>query len=272
MRKRNGTTKCDNGASTSFISRLMRTRVIAAAMSAVAMVSLTVVAAPPAQATTQCSNAMVGTYGKYWLNNNLWGAYSGTGWQCTWDSYVSGDTVGWGTSWSWSGNPNGVKSYASENLGWRWDNGWGNTGLPARIWDNKNVYTGWNFSVSGNNTLDVAYDLWFKWDPNGGNTDELMVWAYHSGGAGPVGSKQTSVYIGGAWWDLYMGNIGWNVYSFVRQDNSTNVNLNLRDFINDVTFRGWMSNSKYLTSVEAGTEVFTGTGGLNVNSYYATVG
>ncbi|GAB3057519.1 hypothetical protein [Micromonospora schwarzwaldensis] len=37
-------------------------------------------------------------------------------------------------------------------------------------------------------------------------------------------------------------------------------------------FLSWMSNSKYLSSVQAGTVIFTGSGQLNVNSYYTTIG
>ncbi|HCT75695.1 MAG TPA: glycosyl hydrolase, partial [Micromonosporaceae bacterium] len=72
-------------------------------------------------------------------------------------------------------------------------------------------------------------------------------------------------------WDLYRGNIGWNVYSFVRTSNTTSATMNLRDFLNHLVSRGWMSNTKYLTSVQSGTEIFTGTGQVDTNSYYANV-
>ncbi|WP_336210958.1 GH12 family glycosyl hydrolase domain-containing protein [Nonomuraea sp. LPB2021202275-12-8] len=86
-----------------------------------------------------------------------------------------------------------------------------------------------------------------------------------------MGTRQTTVTIGGATWDLYRGNIGWEVYSFVRTSNTGSVNLNLRDFLNDLTSRGWLANSKYLTSVQAGTEVFVGTGRLDTTSYSTNV-
>jgi Glycosyl hydrolase family 12 len=258
-------------------SRRLRSLVAGLAVAALACVSFSLTSAAPAQATTTCNSAYVATQGKYWLNNNLWGASSGTGWQCSWDSYTSGNTIGWGTSWSWSGGQYSVKSYASSVLGWQWGNRLSGTGLPVRIWDNKSVNTGWNFSVSGSNVMNVSYDLWFSTSSNPGSanpTDELMVWPYRSGGAGPLGTKQTTVYYAGANWDLYKGQgSGWPVYSFVRQSTTTSVTLNLRDFINDVVYnRGWMSNGKYLVGVQAGTEIFTGTGQLNVNSYYANVG
>jgi hypothetical protein len=231
----------------------------------------------PANAANTCTAYGTITQGKYWINNNVWGQNSGSGWQCIWDTSTSGNTIGWGTSWSWSGQSNSVKSYASSVLGWHW--GWknSNTGLPIQLSANRSVNTGWNYRVTQNGavTMNVAYDLWLHTisNPSYNNnpTDEVMIWLYRSGGAGPVGTRQATVSIGGTNWDLYRGNIGWNVFSFVRTTNTSSSTLNLRDFLSNLVSRGWMSNSKYLTSVEAGTEVFIGTGQLDTNSYYANV-
>ena len=43
------------------------------------------------------------------------------------------------------------------------------------------------------------------------------------------------------------------------------------DFMRDLVSRGWMANTKYLTSIEAGTEIFTGTGQLDTDAYYCTI-
>jgi hypothetical protein len=230
----------------------------------------------PASAATTCTAFGSITQGKYWINNNLWGQSSGSGWQCIWDSYTSGNTIGWGTNWNWTGQANSVKSYASSVLGWHW--GWknSNTGLPVQLSANRSVSTGWQFNVSQSGTLNVAYDLWAHTIPNptyaNNPSDEIMVWLYRAGGAGPLGTLQATVSIGGTNWDLYRGNIGWNVFSFVRQANTTSSTLNLRDFLNNLVSRGWMSSSKYLTSVEAGTEVFHGNGQINTTSYFTNVG
>jgi xyloglucan-specific endo-beta-1,4-glucanase len=215
--------------------------------------------------------------GKYWINNNLWGQGSGSGWQAIWDTYSAGNTMGWGTTWSWTGQSNSVKSYASVVLGWHW--GWmlSNTGLPVQISANRNVNTGWNYSVTqnGTNTMNVAYDCWLHTIPNpswnNDPSDEVMIWLYRSGGAGPVGTYQATVNLAGTSWNLYRGNIGWNVFSFVRTTNTTNQTLNIRDFLNHLVSRGWMSNSKYLTSVQAGTEVFIGNGRVDTNSYFCNI-
>ena len=98
-----------------------------------------------------------------------------------------------------------------------------------------------------------------------------MIWLYRSGGAGPLGTLQGTVNIAGTSWDLYRGNIGWNVFSFVRRSNTTSATLHLQDFLNNLVSRGWVANTKYLSSIEAGTEVFTGNGQLDTDSYTADI-
>lgn len=51
--------------------------------------------------------------GSYIVYNNLWGMSAGTGSQCTTVNGLSGNSVAWSTSWSWSGGQYNVKSYAN---------------------------------------------------------------------------------------------------------------------------------------------------------------
>jgi hypothetical protein len=176
-----------------------------------------------------------------------------------------------------TGQANSVKSYASAVLGWHWDWKSRDTGLPIRLSDGRAVRRNWDFAVrqESPNTMNVAYDLWLHdvaapdWPDE--PTDEVMVWLYRSGGAGPVGTKQATVTIGGTTWDLYRGDIGWNVFSFVRTGNTTSADLDLTDFTDDLTTRGWLQRSKYLSSVEAGTEIFAGEGALDTSAYAVTI-
>lgn len=261
----------------SFIRRLA----VGAAVAISTALASTLVGALPAQAASTCSSGGTIAMGKYYVTNNLWGAGSGSGWQCSWDNWQSGDTIGWGTTWDWSGQSNSVKSYSSVVLGWHW--GWQRPGteLPVRVGDNRSVPTTWSYSVSGSGTMNVAYDLWLhtQSNPDWSNnpSDEIMIWPYRSGGAGPAGTYQTTVNLGGGTWDLYRGwidagnGVGWNVFSFVRTSNTSSVNFNLRDFTNNLVGRGWLSSNKYLTSVQAGTEVFIGNGRVDTHNYWVDV-
>lgn len=251
---------------------MSRTRSLLVASLTIA--TLLVAPAAPAQAANTCAPFGAITSGKYWLNNNLWGQSSGSGWQCLWDTRA-GATIGWGTSWSWSGQPSQVKSFTSSVLGWHW--GWKTTGteLPVRLNAGRDIFTDTRYRVSGSGTMNVAYDLWLHDIPNpdwpNNPTDEIMIWLYRSGGAGPLGTSQGTVTIAGTQWDLYRGNIGWNVFSFVRRANTTSATLHLQDFLNNLTGRGWVPATKYLSSIEHGTEVFTGTGQLDVDAYTSDI-
>lgn len=52
--------------------------------------------------------------GSYTVYNNLWGeANADSGSQCTGVDSLSGSTLAWHTSWSWTGGTGQVKSYAN---------------------------------------------------------------------------------------------------------------------------------------------------------------
>jgi len=214
--------------------------------------------------------------GKYWVNNNQWGSDNGSGSQAIWSTCQQGDLVGWGTSWNWTGQANAVKTYASTVFGWQW--GWkvSNTGLPVQLSSGKKVNCGWDFTMTqSGGAADVSYDTFLHTmampGTNDDPSDEIMVWLYTAGGAGPIGTKQTTVTIGGTAWDLYRGTSRWNVFSFVRTANATTAVVDIMAFMSDLVARGWVQSSKYLTSVQSGTEIFTGTGQLDTKGYYCRV-
>ena len=231
----------------------------------------------PQQGKTSTAGASINDLGRYWINNNQWGASGSSGTQSIWSTCSSGNTIGWGTEWNWSGSAGQVKSYASSVLGWHW--GWkaSNTGLPVQLSANKNITCGWTYRVQPGQTINVSYDLFAhtKSNPNSEEdpSDEIMIWLYRSGGAAPIGGKVASVNIAGTAWDLHQGSNGrWQVHSFVRSSNAdTGATLNLMDFLGDLTANRGLSKSKYLTSIQSGTEVFLGSGRLDTDQYYCTI-
>jgi xyloglucan-specific endo-beta-1,4-glucanase len=99
-----------------------------------------------------------------------------------------------------------------------------------------------------------------------------MVWLYRNGGAGPVGSRTVqNVSIGGHTWDLYEGFTTLNVFSFIRTSNATTAVLNMMAFPRYLVSNGKMANSKYISSVQAGTEVFTGQAEVETNGFYCRI-
>jgi hypothetical protein len=231
---------------------------------------------PAARADSVCTNFGIIQVGKYVLNNNLWGKEADPeGWGCI-QNNSSGSPLDWSASYSWHFGTNryGVKAYPSVISGWHWGTWSSNSSLPVRILDNHPVRTSGAFSVSGAGVQNAAFDCWFHptGNPSSTNTptDELMVWLARYGGAGPLGTFQGNATIAGATWAVYKGNVGWNVYSFVRATNANAWDFDLRGFVNHTVYTNhWMSPSNHLTSVQFGTEVFSshGKGRLDVSRY-----
>ena len=65
------------------------------------------------RAVQQCGQYQTQYQGPYNLATNGWGWSTGTGSQCSQINSVSGNTIAWETSWSWSGGPTSVKSYTN---------------------------------------------------------------------------------------------------------------------------------------------------------------
>ncbi|ANS62849.1 endo-1,4-beta-glucanase [Streptomyces lincolnensis] len=236
-----------------------------------------------ARAADNCTAFNTVSIPPYYLNNNVWGAKNASGKQCTWlNSYRNGK-ANWETSFDWTGDRTSVKAYGSIILGWHW--GWKekNTRLPIRLNSGRKVTGSWTFNITQNTptVMNVAYDVWFhqKSNPDWKDQphDEMMVWLNRQNGAGPLGTKRETVNVGGTSWDLYVGKIvnpnsSWNVYSFVRTTNTNSATTDLTGLANTLVQKRLLANTSYLTSVEAGTEVFTGRGKLSTSAYSVSVG
>ena len=137
------------------------------------------------------------------------------------------------------------------------------------------ISTSVGMSFPGSGQWDAAYDIWFDPTPrtNGQNTGaEVMVWANHLGAPQPVGSKVGTVTLAGGTWDVWEGNIGWNVISYVRTAGTGSLNFPVSTFFNDAVARGYAQTSWYLTSIQAGFEPWTNGTGLAVTSFSVTTG
>jgi hypothetical protein len=217
---------------------------------------------------------------KYYLNNNVWGKQHSPGYASSIWNVNDKSPLSWGTKYTVpeGGYPYKVKSYLSVICGWHWGTHSKNSGLPVQLAEKRPVLSSASCTIKNPGVQNIAYDLWFHELRNPGNkdnpTDELMIWVAAYRGAGPLGTKQGTVTIAGAEWDLYKGNVGWEVYSFVRKGNTSEWSFNLDDFIEHVVnVRKWMNEKKYLTSVQFGTEVFStnGEGQLDIANFRVDV-
>ena len=202
--------------------------------------------------------------GTYIVQNNQWGADVG---QCV-DVTETGFTV---TGGSHDQGTNGAPgAYPSIFRGCHYTNCTTGSGLPARYTSLASVPSSARVTTPSTGSWNVAYDLWLDPTPrtDGQNTGaEIMIWIDRNGPPRPVGSQIGTVSLAGATWDVWYGNIGWNVVSYVRQQGTASFDGDLRDFIDDAAARGHVETSWYLTSVQFGFEPWLGGPGLAVESF-----
>ncbi|KAJ6190739.1 hypothetical protein N7519_000760 [Penicillium mononematosum] len=193
--------------------------------------------------------------GDFTIFNNLWNlAKDPNAKQCTGVDSSNGNTIAWHTKYSWGGEAkNEVKSFA-------------NAASANHLW---NSYS------STDIVADVAYDLFLSSTPDGSEEYEIMVWLAALGGAGPIsstGKAIATVTISGSEWDVWVGPNGqMTVYSFVAKSTMNKYDGDLLDFFKYLIKDQGLDNSKYLKTVQAGTEPFIGTADFTVPSYSVSV-
>jgi hypothetical protein len=236
-------------------------------------------AVPALAAAATCSTEFctLDMNSRIWINNNTWGTEtSPAGWS---ESITTNSANAFRIDFNWpsGANNSNVKAYPSAVLGWHWGWHFQGTGLPVQLSANQGVNTSYTYTASfgSGGAGNVAYDCWLHTQSNPlfeNPSDEVMIWVNSTGGAGPIGGTIATVNIDGATWNLHRGNIGWEVWSFVRTGNSGSGSLNIKNFTDYLRSTWGLSSSKYLTSVQFGSEIFHGTGNINVTNYTATIG
>jgi hypothetical protein len=229
---------------------------------AVGVLALCAVTSVPARATVWSSCSQYATYTEngYNLYTDEWGASSG---QCV---YANSST-NW---WSVADYPNGasVQAYPDTEIGL------GNVNLSSL----SSVNSSFNFSVPSNASFDAAYDLWTN-----NNVDEVMVWEDWNNN-GPIASSYncnqlgvsgcpfaTNVTIDGNTYDVFQGNTGHNVVSFLRTTKQTSGSVNLLPLMNWLVSQGKL-NSQTFSTADFGFEITKTSGSqtFTLNSYSLT--
>lgn len=252
----------------------MRRRIISYATAGILTAGIAVAglvsALPAAAAPTICEKygSTTVSSGRYVVQNNNWGDDTT---QCI-DVNQSGPGFNITTA-SHNRPTNGAPgSYPSIFFGCHYANCSAGSGLPLQASASafNNIRTSVTMNYPGGGVWDAAYDIWFDPTPrtDGQNTGaEIMVWLNKQGSIQPVGSQVGTANINGATWNVWFGNIGWNVVSYVRQSATSSMNFAVNDFYSDTVSRGYGQRSWYLTSIQAGFEPWVGQTGLAVTAF-----
>jgi hypothetical protein len=246
---------------------MIRQRMAAAVLAVAVGAGVAVATAAPATAVDICEPFGTTTVAnRYVVQNNRWGADTA---QCI-GTTASGFHVTRADHVKATNGP--PAAYPSIYYGWHYGNGSPGTVLPLPLSDPAvaAMTTSVDFTFVSGATYDAAYDIWLDPTPrtDGQNTGaEIMVWASRQGSIQPVGSRVGTVTLLGATWEVWFGNIGWNVVSYVRSSPATSLDFALRTFSDDAVARGYAQRSWYLTSVQAGFEPWVGGTGLAVDDF-----
>ncbi|KAK7424057.1 hypothetical protein QQX98_000667 [Neonectria punicea] len=216
------------------------------------------------RATTWCDSWGSLATGGFTIYHNNWGAAQATsGSQCTTFESINSGSVVWSTSWTWAGGSNQVKSYSNVAL----------ESVNKQLSAISSIPSTWKWTQTGSNLVaDVAYDLWLAPSVGANNQYEIMIWLAAYGGAGPIsstGSAIDTVTIAGSSWTVYSGPNGdTTVYSFVAASTITSFSGDLNLFFKYLTSKQGVSTSMVATSLQAGTEPFTGSNAVFKTSAY----
>jgi hypothetical protein len=204
---------------------------------------------------------------QYVVMNNVWGADTA---QC-----INVTDKGFAVTADHSKRTDGAPaSYPAIYFGCHYTNCSHGTNLPMQVSQIRSATSSINYSYPTSGAYDAAYDIWLDPTPkeDGVNQQELMIWLNHQGGVQPVGAKTGTVTAGGSTWEVWSGNNGMNdVVSYVASSPITSLNFSVLDFINDIKTRSKVTDSWYLTSIQAGFEPWVGGTGLAVTSFSASV-
>ncbi|MFF4881182.1 cellulose binding domain-containing protein [Micromonospora sp. NPDC000668] len=205
---------------------------------------------------------------RYVVQNNRWGT---TAQQC-----INVTDTGFEITTQNGSNPtNGAPTaYPSVFFGCHYTNCSPGTNLPIQVSQISSATSSINYRYVSGATYNASYDIWLDPTPkrDGVNQMEIMIWLNRQGSIQPIGSPVGTASLAGRTWEVWRGNNGGNnVISYVAPSPITSLNFSVLDFITDVRNRGAITNSWYLTSIQAGFEPWQGGAGLAVTSFSAAV-
>ncbi|MEU0550554.1 cellulose binding domain-containing protein [Micromonospora sp. NPDC005979] len=206
--------------------------------------------------------------GRYVVQNNRWGT---TAQQCI-NATSNGFEI---TTLNGSSPTNGAPTaYPSIFFGCHYTNCSPGTNLPIQVSQISSATSSISYRYVSGATYNASYDIWLDPSPkrDGVNQMEIMIWLNRQGPIQPIGSVVGTTNLAGRTWEVWRGSNGSNnVISYVASSAVSSLNFSVMDFINDTRNRGAITNSWYLTSIQAGFEPWQGGVGLAVTSFSANV-
>ena len=239
-----------------------------AAVAATALVMCSLAARPTFANYCNSNGCQINLSGHININNNWWGVSQGcsSGSQDVWTS----GSNNWGSNYNWSAGCNQyqVKTYPEAIDGWNWSSSFNGAPFPKQISGGANLYTTANNVYAGNGTQDTIWDCFFSYSRNPGGSNpahELEVWLTAS--INPSGYRYTTT-VDNVSYNVYYSYGSWGIIAYVPSYTSSRT-VNIMHIAKDACNHGYMSTNEYCLGIDFGTEIYHGSGSLNVGYYSA---
>jgi hypothetical protein len=223
------------------------------------------------------------------LYNNVWNKHadtSGKGLQCLESKTVEGE-IWYGWSWSWPEGKRVIYGYPQIKRGispWAPQTGSGE-GFPAKIADLKHLRLEFETETVTNGKHNLAASMWLTSEPMSGDTSnpsiittEVMVWTYSTKGHfNPAGKKLAEVTIGGQDWEVWVDKSWkdvsgknenrWSYVTFRALKHSLAGDIDLLKLLGYAVDQQWIRDDMYVSDLELGNEIMSGSGITWVKSF-----
>ena len=219
--------------------------------------------------------------GDRWYNSNVWNKAAAGGEpyeQCILRRVVDGeDEYGW--RWRWPLGTGDVKGYPEVIHGFKPWNLPTRSALPKRISAVRELRVDYEAYLAPEGAYNLAFSLWVTRDnpPTAeGITHEIMVWMDRSCGFQPYPhSRVAEVEIGGATYTLVIeraqSTFGQTYVAFVSHTDQFAGSVDFAPFLAYLVEHGHLPADHYVTDVELGNEVISGTGELWLKTFEVVV-
>jgi hypothetical protein len=242
-----------------------------------------IVASSAAEVKLTCTDWKTISSGDTAVENNIWGYRRATftDWhQCVGiGTTPTGDTVGRWT-WDWKNEPaSGIKAYPEIIYGKKPAKPSTNTKLPIMVKDIQEMSLDLDYVTAATGEYQMLIDLWITSTDNASTwstppvTREIMINIEKSNYCAPV--ELCELYtIGGRTWGLHIGDYPgtWQRLQFNSNVPLTGHNtFDLKAFLDHLKSIGQLRDDEYVSSIEFGTEVYSGQGETRVNKFRVNV-
>lgn len=237
-------------------------------------------AAPGLNLRMVCEESATVGSGSYLVENNVWGKANLTDWsQCigATNSAQRGLAARW--TWDWKYQGDNVKAYPEVIFGHK--PGYlssTTTQLPRRLGEVRHIDMSYDISTQRSGTGNLSLDMWLTDSPSPTTfavppiTHEVMIWLEIFGPMYAGGDQIDTVSINGIPYRVYVGEkfgLGWRYIAFKPENTPMRpvARMDLMPYLLYLQSKRLVSASSYLSAINFGNEIISGSGSTQLNHF-----